>query len=141
MKKAVLTSVIFLVSLSLSAQNGTIVLEVNGVENTLGSLFIGLFHNEGNFPDYGHELIGKRIIIQDLNSIQCTFENLEDGRYALAIWHDENNNEALDANLFGMPIEKYGFSNDVGTFGKPDFEDAAFFVKNGKETKLIINLK
>ena len=44
------------------------------------------------------------------------------GRYALTIFHDENNNRRLDTVL-GIPREGFGFSrNPVIRFGAPRFE-------------------
>ena len=49
------------------------------------------------------------------------------GSYAIAAFHDENDNGELDANLLGIPTEGYGFSNDApSTMGPANFEDAAF---------------
>lgn len=42
------------------------------------------------------------------------------------VTHDENRNGRLDANLIGVPIEGYGFSNDPAVRGKPTFDDIAF---------------
>ena len=48
------------------------------------------------------------------------------GRYALSVFHDENDNGAFDTNLLGIPSEGYGFGNDSSAaFGPPSFEAAA----------------
>ena len=38
--------------------------------------------------------------------------NLPAGNYAVQVMHDENENNKLDTNFMGMPIEGYGFSNN-----------------------------
>ena len=49
------------------------------------------------------------------------------GIYAVAVLHDENENDEMDFNFLGMPLEGYGFSNDAAAmFGPPSFEAAAF---------------
>ena len=41
--------------------------------------------------------------------------------------HDEDDDGALDTNLFGVPSEPFDFSNDArARFGRPDFAEAAF---------------
>ena len=40
--------------------------------------------------------------------------------------------------MLGMPKESYGFSNNVGRFGQPDYKDASFTVK--ENTTSDINL-
>lgn len=54
------------------------------------------------------------------------------GTYALAIYHDENNNHHFDRTLIGLPAEGYGFSNDAPTtFGLPAFRAVQFTVPAG----------
>ncbi len=45
------------------------------------------------------------------------------GTYAVAIYHDENNNHHLDRTLLGLPAEGYGFSNNIKPLlGLPSFD-------------------
>lgn len=45
--------------------------------------------------------------------------------FAIAVFHDENGNGVLDRNRFGIPTERYGFSNNArGLTGPPSFDDA-----------------
>ena len=54
--------------------------------------------------------------------------------------HDTNDNKELDSNLFGMPKEGFGFSNDaMGMFGPPDFKKASF--EHDGEKEVVIYLK
>jgi len=70
----------------------------------------------------------------------CVFENLPAGTYAVSTFHDKNNNKDLDTGLFGIPKEKYGFSNDASKpFGPPDFAEASFKLK--ANSQITINLK
>lgn len=55
--------------------------------------------------------------------------DLPPGRYAVAVYADNNRNGRLDQNFLGVPTEIYGFSNNArGKFGPPDFSAAAFEV-------------
>lgn len=61
---------------------------------------------------------------------QLVFVGLPPGRYALKSFADENGNGKLDANLVGVPIERYGFSNDArGRMGPPTFDAAAVLLE------------
>ena len=72
-------------------------------------------------------------------SFSHTFD-LPSGNYAVGIFHDVNGNNRLDTNLFGVPKEQYGFSNDAsGRFGPPSFDDAAISVT--KDARYIVNLR
>ncbi|MGQ2978492.1 MAG: DUF2141 domain-containing protein [Polaromonas sp.] len=60
------------------------------------------------------------------------FDGLPPGDYALTAFLDENSNSKLDANLFGLPTDPYGFSRNArGMTGPPPFTDAAFRVEDG----------
>lgn len=57
---------------------------------------------------------------------QWVFGNVPPGRYAVKSFADENGNAKLDTNLFGLPTERYGFSNNArGRMGPPGFDAAA----------------
>ncbi len=54
------------------------------------------------------------------------------GVYALAVYHDENNNHHFDRSAIGLPVEGYGFSNNAPIFlGPPSFASARFTVQPG----------
>lgn len=54
-------------------------------------------------------------------------KDLAPGQYALAVYHDANDNGKLDQNMMGIPVEATGFSNGVlGNMGPPAFEAARF---------------
>lgn len=55
------------------------------------------------------------------------FADLPFGTYAIKLFHDRNDNGTLDTNLFGVPTEPYGFSNNARRrFGPPPFAAAKF---------------
>ncbi len=46
-------------------------------------------------------------------------------KFAIAAFHDENENGVLDRNRFGIPSERYGFSaNARGVVGPPSYEES-----------------
>ena len=47
--------------------------------------------------------------------MRLIIDNLKEGYYAMAIYHDENSNNEFDTFL-SFPEEKYGFSNDAAVF-------------------------
>lgn len=58
---------------------------------------------------------------------QIEIADLPKGTYSIQYYHDENQNQKMDANKWGMPIEAYGFSNNArGSFGPPEFEKTLF---------------
>jgi uncharacterized protein (DUF2141 family) len=73
--------------------------------------------------------------------VVLTFKDVPAGHYALNAYHDENDNNRMDRNLFGMPSEGYAFSRDAkGRSGPPQFEDAAFDVSDdGNDLSVTLN--
>jgi uncharacterized protein (DUF2141 family) len=60
-------------------------------------------------------------------SSACAFDPLPAGTYAVACFHDENNNGKLDTGMFGIPTEGTVASNQAkGFMAPPSFEKARF---------------
>jgi len=57
-----------------------------------------------------------------------TFKNVELGEYAVICFHDKNDNDKMDFEANGMPMEDYGMSNNVMSFGPPTYADSKFEV-------------
>ena len=99
---------------------------VKGLKNDRGQVAVALFDSAASFPRQERALRGQVVRIAGGRS-QVTFAYLQPGTYAVAILHDENQNQKMDFNFLGMPLEGYGFSNDASAlFGPPSFERAAF---------------
>ena len=51
--------------------------------------------------------------VQD-KTAHWTIEDVPHSTYAVRLYHDEDNDGELDTNMFGVPQETFGFSNDAG---------------------------
>jgi uncharacterized protein (DUF2141 family) len=70
----------------------------------------------------------------------CTFDPIPRGTYAVACFHDENNNGKLDRNLLGIPTEGTVASNHAkGRLGPPKYDDAKFAFP-GTPTELVLSM-
>ena len=66
-----------------------------------------------------------------------SFTNLEQGEYAIAVFHDANANQKLDKNFLGIPKEALGFSiGKMKAFGPPTFEECKFVLDENKTIKI-----
>ena len=98
----------------------TLTVQVTGVESGEGQVFVGLC------PTSFEEstcTAGKRQPARP-GAMRFSFPGVPAGRYAIAVYHDVNANGRLDKQIFGLPAEPYGFSNDVGRSAPPSFEGA-----------------
>ncbi len=106
---------------------------VSGIESIKGSLYIALFKDPKTFPVFGKQWSGQSIPVKE-KSMSYIFKNIPHDSYAIAVFHDENNNGILDKNTLGIPLEPYGFSRNArARFSAPPFKDAQFELK-GKQS-------
>ncbi len=113
---------------AMPASAADLTVEVQGLRSNDGAVHFGLYDKPGAFPDYEGRIAGTQIDIKDRRAI-AVFKGLKPGRYALAVYHDENGNDEFDQFIFGLPLEDYGFSNGAAVFfGPPSFEAAAVTV-------------
>lgn len=123
----------------LGTETLTVKVNVSGFSSNKGQAYVALFNTSESFPTYGKQLIGKIVEIQD-QACTVSFGNLAKGSYAVAVYHDLNKNKKLDKNLFGMPTESYGFSNNArATFSAPSFNDAK--IECNKDRSINIQVK
>ncbi|MBC6497515.1 MAG: DUF2141 domain-containing protein [Alphaproteobacteria bacterium GM7ARS4] len=80
--------------------------------------------------------------IPSVKSDGARFKELPAGYYAIALYHDKNDNGELDTNIFGIPEESYGFSrNAEPLFSSPSFKEAAFRLRAGQNLRLVIDMQ
>ena len=109
---------------SLTAQDSSVTATILNVTSDEGSVIFALF-NKHNFMR--ESIQGKTGVIIDGKST-VIFENVNAGEYAVICYHDKNDNDKMDFQPNGMPLEAYGASNNVMNFGPPRFDDAKFTV-------------
>lgn len=127
MKTLFLTFALVLTSLfSFSQDSGvTLTLTIDNVINDKGNVKMAL-HTVDTFMK-GKGLENGQSEIKD-GKVTITFENVKPGDYAVIAFHDENENNKMDFRDNGMPLESYGMSNNVMSFGPPQYDDAKFTI-------------
>jgi len=108
---------------------GTLVVAVTGFEAEDGTARIRLDTTAAAFAGEAEDASFARAAAAPITGSGAvwTVDALPWGRYAASAYHDEDDDGALDTNLFGVPSEPFGFSNDArARFGRPDFVEAAF---------------
>jgi uncharacterized protein (DUF2141 family) len=105
---------------------GKISITITNIRNSTGQINANLFNNKDGFPgNYKKACKISRIKAIGIISQVIEFNNLEYGEYAIAIIHDEDQDNQMKTGLFGIPKEGYGFSNNIkGKLGPPDYCDA-----------------
>ena len=118
----------------------TLTVEVDNVRNGKGKVHVGLWMDPDGFTDGDRLLVGEAAPAEEGKKV-IEFKDLPPGRYALAVFHDENDNGEFDTSWIGLPAEGLGFSNGAWIgFGPPSFEDAAVELK-GAQKQIVIALR
>jgi len=114
--------------LASAAQAADLTIEVTGVRSGAGEVLIAVYDSAATFSKPGSAVAALRLRAR-ASAQSVTLSGLVEGSYAIAVFHDENQDGEQDENLVGIPTEGYGFSNGaVGRFGPPDFEAAKLLV-------------
>ncbi len=119
---------------------GELTVSVEGVRTIKGKIYMAVYNRADGFLKVENAVAtkiapvtGKRVLIR--------FRNLKPGYYAIATYHDKNNDGKMNKNLVGIPTEYYGFSRDArARFSAPSFEAARFYYK-GNNATTVIHLK
>ncbi len=116
----------------------TLSIQVNNVESAKGKVSVAVYDSDEAFLSFDHVLKTNSVVAHQ-GSVMMHITDLPAGEYALAIFHDENNNGKLDTNWLGIPKEKVAFSRGkMKTFGPPKFKECAF--KMSSDHKIHIDL-
>ncbi len=104
---------------------------VTELRNDDGGVHFALYATTESFPNKDDRYAGAEAEAKDGGAIWL-FRGLAPGRYAVAVYHDENGNGEFDQGFFGIPLEGYAFSNGATAFfSAPGFDEAAVTVGKG----------
>jgi uncharacterized protein (DUF2141 family) len=106
----------------------TIDVKITNISSDQGTLYVALHSSADTW-------LGKRFKDASATSkdgiATVTFTEVPQGVYAIAVWHDENDNQIFDTNFLGIPKEPTAASNNAtGFMSAPKWNDAKFEVAN-----------
>jgi uncharacterized protein (DUF2141 family) len=146
MQKALkLLQLTFIILLLSSFQNQkqetfNLTIDVKELRNSKGTVVFALYNRQDAFPDEHYKKYLKKLTGKIVNgSSSVTFENLPEGKYAVNILHDEDNDGKIKKGII-MPKEGIGFSNykSIGFSNRPVFSKASFNLQGDKKIKVSI---
>lgn len=128
-----LIAIIFLFFLSpifIIAQKANITIEVSDVKPSASVIRVGVFDKTHKFMTKTDPCLKDNKPASD-SVVVFQFKDVPNGRYAIALYHDENNDEKLNTKKLGIPVEGIGFSGKFNSRIKPpDFRLASFRLKS-----------
>lgn len=123
------------------SDKGSVEVTVEGMRKSTGRVYIALQNSAKIFASRDHYYLRESIDIGRGERVY-TFNDIAPGRYAVALFHDENGNDDIDYNFLGIPKEGFGFSNNaMGVLSMPSFDKASFEVKQGEVTRQRIKMR
>lgn len=141
MKTQFFTFLLFLTlifSSSFSEDQAGLTVLVSGIQEGKGVINVALYDSPDTFTDKPLKT-AKAVLKRGQKEAEVTFTGLKAGEYAVAVYHDINQNDELDTNFLGIPQEPYGFSNNYRpTVSKPSFMKAAFRMNAEKHTEKVV---
>lgn len=132
---------VFLFPIISKSQTATQTIVFNNLDQKAGKIYIAWYNKEEDFAMEDKIHLAKAVEVKGKNTVAVVFENILPGTYAIAAFFDQNGNGKMDTNFFGIPKEKYGFSNNARPLMRAaTFKEASFVVTN-KENTISIKLK
>jgi uncharacterized protein (DUF2141 family) len=128
----------FYTDISLQAQ--TLNVQINKVKSNKGKILLSIYNAEKGFPYESTNCIKIFTLNPQVGRVVLSTREIPTGTYAIALFHDVDDNGKLSTNMLGIPKEGYAFSNNASNFfGVPNFKDASF--KLTSDTTIVINMK
>ena len=130
MKRIGVLVLVALISMSASVfaqAYGDLTVKVEGLENNLGTVCIAVYDSSDGFPFDNTRAIEKAAAEIYQKTAEAVFFGLPYGKYAVAVFHDQDGDGKCDKNWLNLPDEGVGVSgNKRGFLGKYSFGQSAF---------------
>lgn len=112
-------------------------IEVSNIKTNRGLIRVAIYDSQESFLTE-QVVRGAAFPVDRKGKALLSLDDLVRGAYAISIYHDKNSNGKLDNNIFGIPKEPYGFSNNAKKrFGPPAFKAARFsFLRSGQSISI-----
>lgn len=108
---------------------GDLTVEIQGLDSQSGQVCMTLFGSSQGFPNDLNRAISGQCIDITGRPLSFVFRGLPYGSYAVAAYHDRNDDRQLNQGAFGIPVEGIAFSNDAPLrMGPARYQDAVFFL-------------
>ncbi len=137
---AILAALVLCAAARAADPSATLTIRIEKVSPRGGDVRLALYDSK-SYPDDESTPIKDAVVPAVTPETVVTLTGLVPGTYAVKLFQDFNRNGKFDMNWLGIPLEKYGFSNDARPyFTEPDFDRTKFKLSPGPNT-LIIHLQ
>lgn len=96
---------------------------IKNIQSTEATIYVGFYKAENNFPQQGEHAFNKAFTPNKTGEFRVSWEDIETGEYAVAIYQDLDGDEEMKTSMFGYPKEPFAFTqNFKPKMSKPKFE-------------------
>jgi uncharacterized protein (DUF2141 family) len=121
----------------LDPQPGQIEVLVSGASSQAGNIVLSVFDSKDSFLET--PLLERVAATNEQGGALFILAGFKSGTFAISAYHDADSNNELNTNLFGIPSERVGFSNNAkGRFGPPSFEQVKFQYPDRQQVKIVL---
>jgi uncharacterized protein (DUF2141 family) len=75
-----------------AAQTSTLTVIVENITVAKGRVHVGIYKDAATFPKKKYAFAGKEVRVSAVGSVEVMIADLAPGRYAIAVFHDTNDN-------------------------------------------------
>ncbi len=106
-------------------RQGQLKLEVENIQQPEGIIWVGIYQQDNYLVK--EQAIIKGVNVTQTGKLEVVIDSLPYATYAIALFHDINENGELDRNFLGIPSEPYAFSAPPRSKWRlPRFDEIAF---------------
>ena len=117
---------------SASASAGDLRILVTGIGSDKGEINCALYAKDKGFPVRDGGVVQTKRYRAVPPMLTCTFDDVEPGRYAVAVTHDEDGDAEIDANFEDDSEEAWGVTKNVRPGNRvPKFSEATIYLSEG----------
>lgn len=125
-----------------SNNEGCVLIQISGLRVKTGTVYVSIYNDKELFLKVGKETRTNTISICEKDTlISTSMCSLSSGWYAVALYHDEDNNKRMNTGLLSIPLEPFGLSNNFHPrFSYPKFSQCSFYLRPTEEKSIFISL-
>lgn len=126
--------VIILLILPSAIYAGDLSVQIENIRNSDGKIVLEVYDKSETFMKRVGAFESIRDIAIENNQAKITL-SLQNGTYAISLWHDENGSGEMEFNEYYQPMEGWGVSRNRSGF--PSFEEAAIEVTDENQNQVV----
>jgi len=117
-----------------AAPLAALTIKVEKVSPRGGDVRVALY-TEQTYSDDNAKDVNDAVVPARTGETVVTLTGIKPGIYAVKLFQDFNRNGQFDMSWYGLPLEKFGFSNDARPiFSEPPFAATKFELRPGAST-------